>query len=92
LIIVTKTCSCGARFQLHVELAVHRQKTGHALLETEKLAPPPLGPPSTPSRAWKKTVVAGATLLSLLGITAGLNFTVRTYTSWQGTANVLLLP
>jgi hypothetical protein len=37
-------------------------------------------------------VVAGITLLSLLGLTAGFKSAVSTYTAWQCTAQVLHLP
>ena len=88
---VSKTCSCGAHFQLHVELAVHRQKPGHGPQAIPEL--PVVHQPARPSgRSWTKTAIAGVMLMSLLGLTAGLNLTVRTYTSWQCTANVLLLP
>jgi hypothetical protein len=89
---VTKTCSCGAHFSLHVELAVHRQKTGHAAFQLlpEIRVPTTIAPPT--ARSWKKTLLAGATVLSLIGLTAGLSATIRTYTSWSQTANVLLLP
>lgn len=89
---MTKTCSCGAHFSLHVELAVHRQKTGHAafqLAEARLVAPPAA---KKPARQWKKTVLAGATVLSLVGLTLGVSATIRTYTSWSQTANVLLMP
>lgn len=88
---MSKTCSCGAHFQLHVELAVHRQKTGHAafqLPEVRAVAPAA----SKQTRSWKKPVLAAATVLSLVGLTAGASATIRTYTSWTQTANVLLLP
>ncbi len=86
---MTKTCSCGAHFSLHVELAVHRQKTGHAAFQLAEVQPPVA---RKPVRQWKKTVLAGATLLSLGGLTVGVSATIRTYTSWSQTANVLLLP
>ncbi len=88
---MTKTCSCGAHFQLHVELAVHRQKTGHAAFQLPEVrVVAPVIPKKT--LAWKKTLLAGATVLSLVGLTAGVSATIRTYTSWTQTANVLLLP
>ncbi|MBX3170255.1 MAG: hypothetical protein KF760_22810 [Candidatus Eremiobacteraeota bacterium] len=88
---MTKTCSCGAHFQLHVELAVHRQKTGHAAFQLPEVR---VVAPVTPktSRSWRKTVLAGATVLSLVGLTAGVSATIRSYTSWTQTANVLLFP
>ncbi len=88
---MTKTCSCGAHFSLHVELAVHRQRTGHAAYQVSEI---PVLAPVTHRKAssWKRTVLAGATLLSLMGLTAGVSVTIRTYTSWTQTANVLLLP
>ena len=93
---VTKTCSCGARFQLHVELAVHRLNTGHIDTECAPAEPPPISCPEPvpqgTSRSWHKTLLAGVVLLSILGFTAGLNLTVKNYTSWQCTANVLMLP
>lgn len=84
-----KTCSCGAHFSLHVELAVHRQKTGHSQYEVPRVESPVQ---KAKKSHWKRTLVAGATVLSLVGLTAGLNATIRTYTSWSTTANVLLLP
>lgn len=89
--IVTKTCTCGAQFQLNVELAVHREKTGHpAVLDVVAPASSPL--PIRKRGHWKLSAVAGLTLMGLLGFTAGFNLTVRAYTSWRGTANVLLIP
>ena len=88
---MTKTCSCGAHFSLHVELAVHRQKTGHSQYELPQVQPP-LPERRKPKSHWKRTLVAGATVLSFFGLTAGLSATIRSYTSWSGTANVLLLP
>ncbi len=89
---MTKTCSCGAHFSLHVELAVHRQKTGHAAFQLPevRLTAPPVA--KKPARSWKKTLLAGATLLSLVGLTAGATAGIRTYTSWTQTANVLMMP
>ncbi|MBT9586722.1 hypothetical protein IV102_25490 [bacterium] len=87
---MSKICSCGAHFQLHVELAVHRQKTGHGPQRIPEPPTPTVTRSSTQN--WTKTAIAGVMLMSLLGLTAGLNLTVRTYTSWQCTANVLLLP
>lgn len=89
---MTKTCSCGAHFSLHVELAVHRQKTGHAAFQLPEVR---LSAPSVakkPARQWKRTLLAGATVLSLVGLSAGASVGIRTYTSWTQTANVLLLP
>ncbi|MFN8613583.1 MAG: hypothetical protein U0931_38960 [Vulcanimicrobiota bacterium] len=88
---MSKTCSCGAHFNLHVELAVHRIKTGHA----EVVAEPTYQLPAAPARShrhFKKTVLAGVMLVSLVGFTAGVSASIRTYTSWSQTANVLLLP
>ncbi|MBS2040550.1 hypothetical protein JST97_36525 [bacterium] len=89
---MSKTCSCGAQFSLHVELAVHRIKTGHSEVELRQPAPSPVPAGRRASKHWKKTVLAGAMLISILGFSAGVSASIRTYTSWSQTANVLLLP
>lgn len=89
---VSKTCSCGAHFSLHVELAVHRIKTGHSEVELLQPSNPSPAPNRTVSKHWKKSVLAGAMLVSVLGFSAGVSASIRTYTGWAQTANVLLLP
>lgn len=86
-----KTCSCGAHFQFHVELAVHREKTGHPAVQ-DVLEPAPVPIPPRRKSNWKLTAVAGITLMGLLGFTAGFNLTVKAYTSWNNAANVLVAP
>jgi hypothetical protein len=89
---VSKTCSCGAHFSLHVELAVHRQRTGHCDLQSPQAAFIPVAPARPKSKHWKKSVLAGALLVSVVGFTAGMSASIRTYTSWSQTANVLVVP
>ena len=89
---MTKTCSCGAHFSLHVELAVHRQLTGHCDAQNREMASVPVASVRPKARQWKKSVLAGALLVSVIGFTAGVNASIRTYTSWSQTANVLVLP
>lgn len=89
-----KTCSCGARFQLHVELAVHRQETGHAAFQMPaSFEEKPAAVVVAPRRQRRGGMLAvGLVLIGLMGLTAGLNVTVSSYTSWRSTANVLLMP
>lgn len=91
----SKICSCGARFELQVQLVVHCKQSGHAPLvlvrnlpRASKVAPTA----QTPRRSWRQTLTAGMLIVSLAGLTAGLNLTVQKVTSWQGTANVLVMP
>ena len=95
----SKLCTCGARFHLQVELAVHCHSTGHrpVLLAAAGPAGAPVNymqPPQrrTHSGTWKLSLVAAATLLCLSVLTCGANELVRKYTNWQGTPNVLMLP
>lgn len=90
----SKICSCGARFDLQVQLVVHCKQHGHKPhVLTRKTAPRPMAVdrPVAP-KSWRKSLVAGLTLVSLVSLTAGFNFTVSKVTSWQGTANVLMMP
>ncbi len=91
----SKICSCGARFELQVQLVVHCKQTTHAPLvlvsnvpRVSKVAPAA----QNPRRSWRQSLAAGMLIVSLAGLTAGLNLTVQKVTSWQGTANVLVLP
>lgn len=91
----SKICACGARFSLQVELAVHCRATGHTPLSAKRRLPPAsvnLAPERQNRRRWKRTLLACAALLCLTGLTCGANAAVRSYTTWQGTANVLQLP
>lgn len=90
---MSKTCSCGARFDLHVELAVHCQKTGHSVQPArDRVQLTVQHGRRRPAPGFSRSVVAGITLLSLLGLTAGFKSAVSTYTAWQCTAQVLHLP
>jgi hypothetical protein len=91
----SKVCTCGARFQLQVELAVHCHATGHApyqALVAAGPAPALSAAVAVGTRNVKMTVVSALALVSLLGLTCGLNATVRSYTSWKYSSNVLMLP
>lgn len=93
----SKVCTCGARFQLQVELAVHCHATGHAPYQglAAVAAPAPtaaLALAGPAARNLKMTIVSALALVSLIGLTCGLNATVRSYTSWKYTSNVLMLP
>jgi hypothetical protein len=91
-----KACSCGARFELQVELVVHCKKTGHVAVgqrpprRTVAAAPARLTQPEP--RSFKRGLATGIALLSLTAFMIGSNLAVSSFTSWQNTSQVLVLP
>lgn len=88
---MSKMCSCGAHFELQVQLVMHCRQSGHA--PWQQPAPRPMAAAPRRSRIdWRRQLLVGFAVLSLAGVSAAMSATVQRFTSWHGTANVLVMP